>query len=518
MSGRDFLADYTSGAKDLAAFYARPLAALWKDCAKPAAWDPRFAQELRAYQTARGCAARFGGHEAVIITGQQPGIFTGPLYTIYKAITAIRVAALHAERTGVPTVPVFWVGGEDHDFDEARTAYFLSRRHTVESVSYAPAADVAGMPMCRVPIEPGLHDAIEVMASQAAGSEFGDGVAAMLRETLDAADSLSDWCARLMARLFAGTPLLVFTPDLPAARRIGAEIIAREIDDPLETTRLVNAQGIELAKLGYGTQVVKSENECSFFLEVGGRRRKVVFEKGAFSLPEEDQSLSREELLATLESAPERFSPNVALRCIVQQRLFPVRAYVAGPGELAYWAQLRPVFERHKTEMPVVYPRARAVLTTVKLNKILRKLGLDLAALDAAEDDIVMAAQRSSGNNTALKLAQKSQSAVLAELQTLATGLARHSAGAATGVEAMRGELERGFARVEQALLREDADKDSATRQQVQRLCNSLVPMRKPQERVFTVFSFLFEHGPDLIVRLLGELDVESFGLTEIEL
>jgi uncharacterized protein YllA (UPF0747 family) len=82
----------------------------------------------------------------------------------------------------------------------------------------------------------------------------------------------------------------------------------------------------------------------------------------------------------------------------------------------------------------------------------------------------------------------------------------------------MRGELERGFTRVEQALLREDAEKDSSTRQQVQRLCNSLAPLRKPQERVFTVFSFLFEHGPELIGRLLGELDVESFGLSEIEL
>ena len=518
MIARDVTADYVAGSAALRPFFARSLDSLWTDGVHPPAWDAEFIGELRAYQAAHGCTAKFRGDEAVVVTGQQPGIFTGPLYTVYKAITAIRIAALHEQRTSVPTVPVFWVGGEDHDFEEARTAHFLSRKHTVESVTYAPAADIDGLPMCRVPIEPSLHDAVDVMSSQSQGSEFAETTTTMLHETLDAADSLSDWVARLMARLFDGTPLIIFTPDLPAARRIGAEIIAKEIESPLETTRLVNAQGLELARLGYGTQVIKSENECSFFLEVERRRRKVLFERGAFSIPEEEQALSRDELLSILKSAPERFSPNVALRCVAQQRLFPTRAYVAGPGELAYWAQLKPVFEQHGAQMPVVYPRTRALLTTVKLNKLMTKLGLDLAALDGAEDEVVLAAQRVSSNNVALKLSRKSQTAVLNELQQLASGLKQHSSGAAAGVEAMHGELERGFARVEQALLRDDAEKDTATRQQVQRLCNSLTPMRKPQERVFTVFSFLFEHGPQLIQRLLAVLDVESFKLNEVEL
>jgi bacillithiol biosynthesis cysteine-adding enzyme BshC len=518
MSGRDLVSDYASNAGELLGFYGGPLASLWEACDSPPAWNVALLEELRAYEGTRGCSGAFRGNEAVIVTGQQPGIFTGPLYTIYKAITAIRVAALHSERTGVPTVPVFWVGGEDHDFDEARTTWFLSRRHTVESVSYAPTAHVDGLPMFRVPIEPSLHDAIDVMAAQTPGSEFTEPVAQMLHETLDAADSLSDWTARLMARLFDGTPLVLFTPDLPAARRIGAEVIARELDEPLETTRMVNAQGVELAKLGYETQVVKADNECSFFLEVDGRRRKVLFEKGAFSLPEEDRTMSGNELRALLDASPERFSPNVALRCIVQQRLFPVRAYVAGPGELAYWAQLRPVFERHEAEMPVVYPRARALLTTSKLNKLMRKLNLDLASLDAAEDDVVLAAQRGSGNNAALGRVQESQGTLTEELARLSEGLAKVSATAASRVDAMKGELERGFGRVEQAILREDTQKDAATRQHVQRLCNSLRPLRKSQERVFTVFSFLFEQGPDLIQRLLAELDVESFGMNEIEL
>jgi bacillithiol biosynthesis cysteine-adding enzyme BshC len=518
MSGRNLVSDYTAGAAPLEPFYTRPLAALWRPGDSPPAWNPQFVEEWRAYQAACGSSVEFRGNEAAIVTGQQPGIFTGPLYTIYKAVTAIRVAALHAELTGVPTVPVFWVGAEDHDFEEARTTYFLSRRHAVESITYAPDADVAGLPMCRVPIEPSLHDAVDVMASQTPGSEFTQPVARMLHETLDAAHSLSDWCVRLLARLFTGTPLLLFTPELPAARRIAATAIAREIADPLATSRLVNAQGIELAKLGYDAQVVKSENECSFFLDVNGRRRKVLFEKGSFWLPEEEQRFSPKTLLGILKASPERFSPNVALRCVVQQKLFPARAYVAGPGELAYWAQLRPVFERHGVEMPVVYPRARAVLTNVKLNKLLNKLGLELDSLDAAEDDVVVAAQRHSGNNSMLSRVHTAESSLLKELGRLEEQLTRVSPTAASRLEAMRGEIDRGFKRVEQTLLREDAARHSATRQQVQRLSVSLMPLRKPQERVFTICSFLFEHGPGLIHRLLTEIDVESFKMNQIEL
>ncbi len=515
---RDVLTDYRAGAADLLACFANPPDALWTAPAKLPAWAAGVADDTRRYNAHRGQSPALTGTEAVIVTGQQPGLFTGPLYTIYKAITAIKAARLHSERTGVPAVPIFWIGADDHDFDEACSAHYLSRRHTVEALTYAPSADVAGRCMFRVPVEPALHAMAETIAADANGSEDAPAILQMLHDTLNEAQSLSDWYARLLMRLFKETPLIFFTPELPAARRAAADLFRREIEQPLETTRLVNEGGKRLAALGFEPQLVKSSDECSFFLEVDERRRKVLWANNVFHLPEADLKYSAADLRSMLDAEPDRFTANVALRCMVQQRLFPTRAYVAGPGELAYWAQLKPAFDRHELPMPVVYPRAQCLLTTIKLNKIRTKLGLSLDELAHSEEDAITLAMQRAGAHPMLGRVQQAQKTVRSELEALAKALESTAATAAQMLPALQAELDRGFTRIDRALLMADETKHTTTRQQVQRLANSLAPMRKPQERVLTIFSFLFEHGPTLIGRLINEIDPESKQVQEIEL
>lgn len=515
---RDVLSDYRAGAADLLDCFAGPPESLWSAPKNLGSWAPGVAEDIRRYNADRGHTPAFVGTEAVIVTGQQPGLFTGPLYTIYKAITAIKAARLHTERSGVSTIPMFWIGADDHDFEEACSAHYLSRRHTLETLTYAPAADISGRCMFRVPVEPALHAMAETIAADANGSEDAPAVLQMLHDTLNEAQSLSDWYARLLACLFRDTPLVFFTPELPAARRAAAELIRREIDEPLVTTRLVNEGGQRLAKLGFDPQLVKAADECSFFLEVDGRRRKVTWANNTFHLPETDTKFSAADLRAMLDAEPDRFTANVALRCIVQQRLFPARAYVAGPGELAYWAQLKPAFARHELPMPLVYPRAQCLLSTIKLNKIRTKLGLSLAELAQSEEDAVTLAMKRAGAHPMLDRVQEAQKTVRTELDALAKALEATAATAAQMLPALQAELDRGFARIDRALLMADESKHTTVRQQVQRLANSLAPQRKPQERVLSIFSFLFEHGPALIGRLLNDIDPEAKQMQEIEL
>ncbi|MCH7910525.1 MAG: bacillithiol biosynthesis cysteine-adding enzyme BshC, partial [Candidatus Hydrogenedentes bacterium] len=481
-------------------------------------WDPALVSSLRAYQESLGATASFDGTEAVIVTGQQPAMFTGPLYTIYKAITAIRLARAVEQNSGVPCVPIFWVGGEDHDFEEARSATFLTKTHRSFSFRYAPAADVTGLPMHRVPLEESLHESIDAIAAELPGPDYRSEMLELLHTSLDASESLADWSARLLARLFRDTPLVFFSPHLPAARALGADLIRREIADPLTTTRMINDAGNALERLDFQPQLMKGETECNFFVEVDSRRRKVVYEKGVFSLPEVDESYSADELVTLLESDPERFSPNVALRCVTQQTLFPVAAYVAGPGEVAYWAQLKPLFERFDVPMPIVYPRAECALTTIKLNKLLRKLGLTLDDLHRPMDDLLLRAMRSNAQNPALILAETERKAIEKALDELADGLGTHDKTAASMAVALAAEMGEKFDRLERTIIQGDEARMATVRQQLDRLCNSLAPGRKPQERVYSIFSFLFEHGWELIPRLLEEMDVESFRMNEIEL
>lgn len=517
----DLLDDYTRAEPALRAAYAGAPENVAAHAIPPRPWDPALVAELRTYQTRLDGRSDFKGDEGVIITGQQPGIFTGPLYTIYKAITAVRLARTLREETGTPFVPVYWVGGDDHDFEEISQVHLLSKTHTAVPLRLEPSPGQAARSIHRIPVDPALHDLVDVAARHAAGSEFAGAIQSFLHQSLDAAENLAEWHARLIARLFRDTPLVVFTPDLPAARRAAIPVFEREIRDPLASTGHVNAGGARLEAAGYGAQVVKADDACTFFLEESGKRCRVRFADGEFHLPDTESSYTREQLLDLLHREPGRFTANVALRCIVQQHLFPARAYVAGPGELAYWGQLKDLFGYFDLPMPVVYPRARAVLTSVKTNKLLRKYGLAPADLNGAALDLEERALRAGEPHPALEVLARHRAALEAEAVAMKDdfqALGKPGKAAADPAGQFEATVRQGLDHLERQLLRADENRTETVRNQLARLATELAPERKPQERYYTLFSWLFQHGWDLVPRLADALDHRDFSLHEVEL
>lgn len=481
-------------------------------------WAKQLTSTINTYQAEIGATAKAEGSEAVIITGQQPGIFTGPLYTIYKAVTAISLARRLEDKFGVRCAPIFWIGADDHDFDEARTVHVLTKNNEPLSLTYEPSADVDGKSMYAVPVEDSLHEVVDRIAAETPGSEFREEVRTFLHDSLNDSTSIADWFARIMAHLFRDTPLLFFAPHLPKARAMMAPIIESEINEPLASTKYLNEAAAQLRKLGYEPQLEKGEKECNFFLESDGRRRKVTFNASEFVLPEEERHYATKDLLKQLEDEPGRFSPNVALRCIVQQMLFPAASYVAGPGEVAYWGQLKPVFQHFQVPMPIVFPRARAVLTTIKLNKILHKLGLSIEELSQSTDELVERALQSTSKNPALDIIREKRSDVISAVDAFLAEVRSRDKHAGDMAAGLKSEMQKRINELEKNLVRGDESQAQAVRQQVERVCNALAPFRKPQERVYSIVSFLFQEGWELIPRLLNDLDVETFDLQEVEL
>jgi bacillithiol synthase len=514
----DLLHEYITGNPDLLACYAAPPQSLLTTPPTTAPWSPELIQEIREYNAALGYAKDLEGDEAVIITGQQPAIFAGPLYSVYKAVTAIRLAETLTQRHGVPCIPVYWVGSEDHDLDEAASVWYLDKQHRAQKLTYHPTDGDQGLPLHKVPLEDSLGGLIDEIAQQTRGSEFRDEIRQALVDALDAADSLADWSTRLLAHLFRHTPLLFFTPHLPEARKLSRPVFQHAIAHPLECTRIINEAGAKLESLGYPPQVVKNDHECAFFLSVDGIRHKVTCDNDRFHLPDNGTSCTADDLQTQLESHPETFSPNVALRVIVQQHLFPVAAYVAGPGELAYWGQFKPLFECYDKSMPIVYPRSRAVLTTAKLNKLLIKHNITVADLMQPEDQVLVQAMRSLTSNPAIDTVCGQRPPLLEALQKLEDDLAALDPAASSMVAALQKDVVQKLDRVEKHILRGDLDKNEALQNQVRRLIHSLAPRRKPQERMFTPFTYLFEYGWALLDRILRDLDPENFDVQEIEL
>ncbi len=516
----DIFSDYVNGNVSLRAFYAHAPQDIFSMPLSPAPWPEGVAEEVRQFQERLGSPAILEGTEPVIVTGQQPGLLTGPLYTIHKAISAILLARRLSENSGVKCLPVFWIGADDHDFEEVRTARLLTRHHESLTLRYEPGEPVQGMPMYNIPLSPSLHELVDEAARQAPGSEFGGEVAAFLHESLEASDSLADWFGRIMARLFRGTPLTLFAPYLPAARRAARPVLEKEIREPLLSTRLANETGVRLRQLGYTPQVIKNETECGFFLEMGGLRRKVLYEQGRYHIPEEHISCTMDELLTMLQAAPERFSPNVLLRCPVRRAVLPAVAYVAGPGETGYWGQTKSLFEAAGYPMPVVYPRIRCVLSNAKVNKLRVKFGFDIEELHLPEEVLVERALRTQMRHPALPRIAQHRAAVQNELQGLLSDLAALQLKDHTSemAESAKDQINAVMDRLERAVLRSDETQNVVLRKQVRRVLLTLAPERTPQERHYTVFSFLFEHGWDLIPRLLDSVKIDSFDLQEVEL
>lgn len=515
MPTRSLASSYKKEPEDLRPFYAAWPSDLLKGPPPTGACWPGLCEELEAYQQRIGNVPPSWG-DCFVVTGQQPALFTGPLYTIYKIATAIRLARRITEKFGTNCTPVFWQGSDDHDFEEARTAHILGKNHAPLSITYDPSQNIAGLPMYRVPLEPSLHDLIDRAAEAATGSEFSDVVRAYLHESLDASSSLADWNARIIAKLFAGEGLAIFTSECSSARLAARDVLAEEIQHPLRSARLINDAGEALEALHYARQIEKDAADCSFFLERHSRRCKVTFQNGLFEVGADGQRVAQDEMLELLATEPERFSPNVALRCIVQQRLFPAAAYVAGPGEVGYWGQFKPLFQRYKLGMPVVYPRAECILTTPKINKLRAKLGFDRGpAIDWSVPDLLLdRALRVAAANPMLDAFHKHRSRIADELRELAGELHK----APVAVSSLTDRINEAMDGYERMLLRADEARLETVRQQVARLCNVFAPFRKPQERVYTVFSFLFEHGWDLVPRIVREIDIESFETQEIEL
>lgn len=511
-------ADYIAEAPELMAFYSVSPRDLLSKAPQARPWTAALVSGIRSYNGLIGAGGALAGDEAVVATGQQPCIFSGPLYTVYKAVSAIRLARLLELRHGAPVVPLFWVAGDDHDFEEARTTHVLTKDDAPLTLRYEPASNVSGRPMARVPVEASLHDLVRTARSAARSSEHADAVEQFLHDSLDASASLAEWSTRILARLFHNTPLLFFSPDIPEARVAAVNVMEQAVADPLAVSQLVNAAGEQLVDAGYEQQVVKRDMTTGFFLDVDGRRRKVLFLDGNFRVPDEGMRLTPDEMRQALAGAPERFSANVALRCVVQQAMFPVAAYVAGPGELAYWAQLKPLFEHFGQRMPAVYPRVHCTLTTIKLKQFMQKYGFALGDFDSCLEALLHHALDTVVQGPARAILRAHRQALLEQADSLASALEREDVIASDMAGSMRRRIEGQLYRIERSILRRDKELHDTVTARVHRLQNALRPWRKPQERVYTVVSFLFEHGWGIAQRLIDKLDPEDFSMQEFEL
>jgi bacillithiol synthase len=316
-----------------------------------------------------------------VVTGQQPVLFGGPLYVLYKCISVLQAAREYESLLGRPVLPVFWTASEDHDLAEASSVAMPGLDNEPETLGL-PVANGNYRPLCQIALGDKLGEVRELLEKITPDTEFRPELFSILDEAYTERCDFGHAFSEFIVRLFASRGLFVVDACSPELRKGATRLMEQEIFDSSSSAGLFEETSVRIDQAGYRVQVRSQENDTGLFVLSDGRRVKLQRDSDQYSLKGVGDKLSGEELRQMLQTTPEVFSPGVRVRPLVEAELFGTLCYLAGPGEIAYYAQLRPLYGLRGLQMPVIRPRLSGVLLEARIEKVLDKYGITAETLE----------------------------------------------------------------------------------------------------------------------------------------
>jgi bacillithiol biosynthesis cysteine-adding enzyme BshC len=447
-------------------------------------------------------------HTFVVIGGQQPGLLTGPLYTLYKAISIIRLAEELRRRFPYDFVPLFWSAADDHDWAEVDHACVLDGEGQLQRLEYPREPRYEGWSVGDVPLDRGALQVIERLAEVLRGQGFAEDVTALLLETAEVSPTFGEWFSRLMLILFHRHGLIIVDPRWPELKRLAIPLFEQALEEPLLPTQLANEAGDELEARGYRRQLHKDAALCGFFLRENGRREAVRFGRGGFRVGA--RSYTKAELKAILHDSPERFSPNALLRPVMSEYLFPTAAFVGGAGELNYFAQTRRIYQHFDVSGPVPYLRSGATLLDAPIVRILEKY--QLSPLSLRDPDRALAEWiRARADIASPALWQRLRQEVYRPFAGLKGAVRAVDPTLETSLEGTLNYMLFRIGKFEKKLIRHLKKAEHIAAMHMRRAAQVLYPGQELQERTLNGVSWLSRYGLDLVEELVEAMPA-SYG------
>ncbi len=462
-----------------------------------------------AHAHARAVAGRLADPSTVaVVTGQQAGLFGGPLYTLLKAITAIQLARKVSARHGVAAIPVFWVESEDHDWDEVRTAHVLDADLHLRSVTLGHLDGAGERPVSSLTFDAGIDDAIGELEANLAKTEFTDDLITRLRQHYKPGRRMGDAFAAWIDDLLGRHGLVVFEASDPAAKPLVADLFRRELEVPCHTAALAKETGEAMRRLGHTPQVEPSEDSVALFY-LGGGGRQAIKRRSGGGYTIGDTVHEADALRAEALEHPERFSPNVLLRPVVQDRLFPTVCYVAGPSELAYQAQLGGIYGAFGVEAPLLYPRANATLLDSAAVRFLERSALPLESLHTEGETALNKLLESQLPPTLEPGLEDLVREVSARIETIKAIVAEVDPTLTGAADTTRERMQDTVKTLHNKIIHASKKKDETLRRQFTRTQALAFPAGEPQERIVDLPFFMNRYGQAVVDRLLDVLPLE---------
>ncbi len=445
--------------------------------------------------------ARLAEPGALAVTsGQQPGLFTGPLYTVHKALSTVALARVLERQWSRAVVPIFWIAGDDHDFAEASHAAWLAADGSLVTASLPPRPPDAPLtPMYRQLLGEGVTAALDALGASLPPSEFRDEALDWLARHYRPEATVAAAFAGAIAELLAPSGVVCFDSTHPAAKAAAAPIILRALEHAAAIDADLERQSEALGETVRTSGVMVGDGAALVMLEGKQGRDRLVASDGGFVTRRGKERFSLDDLARIAEREPTRLSPNVLLRPVVEAALLPTVSYLGGPAELRYLAFTPPVYRRLGVERQRPLPRWSGVLVEPRVDRVLEKFGIDLAELLDPSGSLEARLVRSQLPSEALDALAAIRAAVEEGYGRLGKSAGDIDPTLVRPIQGARHQSLAGTQEIEKKLVQHLKRRQETELGQISRARTAVLPGGKPQERVLTLAPFLARYGPALV-------------------
>jgi bacillithiol synthase len=455
-----------------------------------------------------------------VVSGQQAGLFTGPLYTIYKALSAVKLAECMSQR-GIKSVPVFWIATEDHDFPEVARAEIINHDCALSSISVPAAVHPDGLPVGRVTLDESIEASVQSLLEALPQTEFSDDLEKLLRDAYQPGRKFSGAFAQVMTALVGQQGLILLDPLDLQLKRVAAPLYAEAARRAHEIAIAIVNRSRELEAAGYHAQVAPSENSFPLFWhdDNGARHALTRTETGKYQTKTEGQKPDRERGLSVRDYTaeeladwalrePDRFSPNVTLRAVVQDFLLPTVAYYGGAAEIAYFAQTAEVYRLLDRPVTPILHRASMTLVERHTWRSLERYGISLTDFFAGLDHVLARVVKEYLGRETSAAFEHTTKTFNSELDDLQEQLRRVDPTLAEALEKGRRKINYQIDGLRTRFNRAQVGRDEAVHRQIERAFDLLYPGKTLQERRINITSLLARHGRYVVDWIYGAIDL----------
>lgn len=436
-----------------------------------------------------------------IITGQQAGLFTGAIYTIYKAASAIKLAE-DLRQQSIKAVPVFWIAEEDHDFDEVKKTFVLNKEGKLSAIENTPEKYAENLPVGFVKFDDTINKTIEELFENLAHTEFTDEIIKLLSNCYQSGETYSTAFAKFLTKIFSKYGLIIITPLNEKLKKLCAPIFAKAIEKSDEIISALLERNDELEAENYQPQVLVAENSFPFFFQNENGARQALrrdLKNSKFKIQNEKKEFDKAGLKEIAQNSPQNLSPNALLRPVVQDYLLPTLVYFGGAAEIAYFAQNSIIYKILNRPVTPIRHRASFTIVEPKHQRTFEKYDLHFKDVFTGEEKILARIVEKFINQKTAEMFAEVEENINAQLNlldenltiaepTLAANLANRRKKIIWHVEALRKKYHRA-----------EILKNEIVQRRIEHLFAVLLPNNALQERTLNVVAFLNFYGANFI-------------------